>query len=362
MSGGSDTEPLEPDSALDDIHTADETQENTEDIIDDAFDALEADEGESHPEDEHEPMDFYTVTEQEDEEYISEKDGSGDEMNIERSGDEHEDTAVEKDEFVPKTIRRPLSAWIIYSNEQRGAIKEANPDYGFKDMAQALSEGFKALSPEEREVYDRKAAADKERYIKETQEQQRLIALHKPAAGSAIDLSKAKSLAKELVFPLARIKRTVKLDPDVKNLQKEAVVAIAKATELFLAFLGLRSAQVASRNRRRTVKTPDVLEVVHTNPILQFLRKDFPLPKKVPKEPTAAVKNAMVQKTVEVSGKGAITSFFKKTKTDTTENVKRTHAEVVGGEEDENSSKKVAGHIPETSSDSDAGMKSTDLC
>jgi hypothetical protein len=30
-------------------------------------------------------------------------------------------------------------------------------------MAQALSEGFKGLSPEERAVYDNKAALDKER-------------------------------------------------------------------------------------------------------------------------------------------------------------------------------------------------------
>jgi hypothetical protein len=62
-------------------------------------------------------------------------------------------------------ILRPLSAWIIFCNENRSAIKEANPSYGFKEMAGALSEGFKSLSEEERAAYDSKASQDKERYI-----------------------------------------------------------------------------------------------------------------------------------------------------------------------------------------------------
>jgi environmental stress-induced protein Ves len=60
-------------------------------------------------------------------------------------------------------VQRPLTAWIIYCNEHRATIKEANPTFGFKDMARALSEGFKALSEEERASYDLKASQEKER-------------------------------------------------------------------------------------------------------------------------------------------------------------------------------------------------------
>jgi hypothetical protein len=56
-----------------------------------------------------------------------------------------------------------LSAWILFCNEHRPAIKEAYPSYGFKEMAQTLSENFKALTEEEKKVYDEKAAVDKER-------------------------------------------------------------------------------------------------------------------------------------------------------------------------------------------------------
>jgi hypothetical protein len=60
-------------------------------------------------------------------------------------------------------VLRPLSAWIIFCNENRAVIKEANPSFGFKEIAGALSEGFKSLSEEERAVYDAKASQDKER-------------------------------------------------------------------------------------------------------------------------------------------------------------------------------------------------------
>jgi hypothetical protein len=68
------------------------------------------------------------------------------------------------DRKKPEKIQRPLTSWIIYCNEHRGAIKEANPTFGFKDIAHALSEGFKSLSEEERAVYDLKASQEKERF------------------------------------------------------------------------------------------------------------------------------------------------------------------------------------------------------
>lgn len=52
---------------------------------------------------------------------------------------------------------------MIYSNENRKLIKELNPEYGFKEISRALSEGFKSLTDEERNQYDKKAEEDKER-------------------------------------------------------------------------------------------------------------------------------------------------------------------------------------------------------
>lgn len=53
---------------------------------------------------------------------------------------------------------------MIYCNENRKNIKELNPEYGFKEISRALSEGFKSLTEEERSVYDKKFEEDRERY------------------------------------------------------------------------------------------------------------------------------------------------------------------------------------------------------
>lgn len=74
----------------------------------------------------------------------------------------------------------------------------------------------------------------------------------------------------------ARTKRAAKLDPDVGNLSKDTVVAITKATELFVAYMAVRSSQIAAYRGARQIKDSDVLQAIHTNEALQFLKMDFP--------------------------------------------------------------------------------------
>lgn len=52
----------------------------------------------------------------------------------------------------------------------RSVVKAANPNVEAKEIQKLLSDNFKALSAEERAPYDAKAAADKERYLKEMAE------------------------------------------------------------------------------------------------------------------------------------------------------------------------------------------------
>lgn len=69
------------------------------------------------------------------------------------------------EEAKSEKVQRPLSAWIIYCNENRATIKDLNPTFGFKEIAKALSEGFKSLSDEDKALYDLKAVRDKERCV-----------------------------------------------------------------------------------------------------------------------------------------------------------------------------------------------------
>lgn len=43
--------------------------------------------------------------------------------------------------------------------------------------------------------------------------------------------------ATSLVLPLARVRKTVRLDPSVGSISKEGLLAVAKATELFMAMI-----------------------------------------------------------------------------------------------------------------------------
>lgn len=66
------------------------------------------------------------------------------------------------------------------------------------------------------------------------------------------------------------------MDPDVKNIGKESLVALTKAAELFVGHLALKcSSQVALRGAR-SITESDVINVIHAAESMDFLRLDFP--------------------------------------------------------------------------------------
>ena len=84
----------------------------------------------------------------------------------------------------PNAPKRGLSAYMFFANEQRENVREENPGIAFGTMrynplkclasltstrftgqvGKVLGERWKALSPPQREPYEAKAKADKERY------------------------------------------------------------------------------------------------------------------------------------------------------------------------------------------------------
>lgn len=66
--------------------------------------------------------------------------------------------------------KRPMNSSFMYVNANREAYKQENPDAKLPEVTKALSERFKNLSPDEKKVWDDKAAADKARYEKEMAE------------------------------------------------------------------------------------------------------------------------------------------------------------------------------------------------
>jgi len=63
-----------------------------------------------------------------------------------------------------------MSAYFLFSIDERPRVKEDNPDATFGDIARIISQRFKSLSSKERKYWDEKAASDKVRYEREMEE------------------------------------------------------------------------------------------------------------------------------------------------------------------------------------------------
>ena len=72
-------------------------------------------------------------------------------------------------------------------------------------------------------------------------------------------------------LPLARIKRIMKSDEDVRMISAEAPVLFAKACELFILELSLRGWGAAEKSKRRTLQKEDIEAAIQNTDIFDFL-------------------------------------------------------------------------------------------
>ncbi|CAN8244666.1 unnamed protein product [Cochlearia groenlandica] len=77
-------------------------------------------------------------------------------------------------------------------------------------------------------------------------------------------------------FPLSRIKRIMKSDPDVCMVSKEAPLALSKACEMFIQDLTKRSWDHAQENKRSTLLKSDISAAVARASIYEFLVESLP--------------------------------------------------------------------------------------
>ena len=136
-------------------------------------------------------------------------------------------------------------------------------------VARALGQLWAALTPEEKEKYQVQAAEERERIAKELEEWK--------AAGGVIEANNGASNGKDgnaLVFPMARIRKICKLDPEVRGLSKEALLLITKCAELATSKLGQESVRVAQLQNRRKLLPDDVANVCAHREQFLFLKED----------------------------------------------------------------------------------------
>ncbi|KAI8097424.1 high mobility group box domain-containing protein [Halteromyces radiatus] len=77
---------------------------------------------------------------------------------------------IEKRKKDPLAPKRPLSAYMFYSQVNRERVKKENPDITFGQIGKILGREWSELSDKEKDQYIEKAKKDKERYDREMTE------------------------------------------------------------------------------------------------------------------------------------------------------------------------------------------------
>ncbi|RKO85675.1 histone-fold-containing protein, partial [Blyttiomyces helicus] len=72
-------------------------------------------------------------------------------------------------------------------------------------------------------------------------------------------------------LPLARIKKVMKTDEDVKMISAEAPLVFSKACEIFILELTMRAWTHTEENKRRTLQKSDVATAVSKADMYDFL-------------------------------------------------------------------------------------------
>lgn len=127
------------------------------------------------------------------------------------------------------------------------------------------------MSAEDKKPYYETAAAERERV-------QADLAAWKAAGGvDSIDdnSSSNKADSNALTFPVARIRKICKLDPEVRGLSKESVLLITKAAELATAKLAGECVKTAAIQNRRKLLPDDVASVCSNREQFLFLAADI---------------------------------------------------------------------------------------
>jgi histone H3/H4 len=72
-------------------------------------------------------------------------------------------------------------------------------------------------------------------------------------------------------LPLARIKKVMKADPEVKMIAAEAPILFAKGCDIFITELTMRAWIHAEENKRRTLQRSDIASALAKSDMFDFL-------------------------------------------------------------------------------------------
>jgi DNA-directed RNA polymerase I subunit RPA43 len=153
-------------------------------------------------------------------------------------------------------------------------LLQKHPGEGVAAVARVLGQMWSAMTDADKLPYQQQAAEEREQVAAATE-------AWKKAGGVVVAIDNCKNNTnsdgsqQQLIFPVARIRKICKLDPDVRGLSKEAVLLVTKAAELATAKLGLECVKAATIQNRRKLLPEDVVQVCAAREQFLFLREDI---------------------------------------------------------------------------------------
>eukprot|EP00537_Pseudo-nitzschia_pungens_P013994 CAMPEP_0172385930 /NCGR_PEP_ID=MMETSP1061-20121228/3536_1 /TAXON_ID=37318 /ORGANISM="Pseudo-nitzschia pungens, Strain cf. pungens" /LENGTH=391 /DNA_ID=CAMNT_0013115125 /DNA_START=300 /DNA_END=1475 /DNA_ORIENTATION=- len=178
---------------------------------------------------------------------------------------------------VPRRpTKRARTAYFIFADEIRSTIQKEHPGETVASQAKRIGARWKSIPQSEKERFQAVAAREKEAARIELEAYR---ALHGDKALETAQQhphhDESHEAAGDLVFPVARIRKIAKLDPEVKTLSKEALQLVVRSTEMALAKLGAECVKVARIQNRRTLLPEDVAHVCAHRDVFGFLKDDI---------------------------------------------------------------------------------------
>lgn len=175
--------------------------------------------------------------------------------------------SCKKNDCRPPMLKKARTAYFIFMEEKRPQVQATHPGEGVAGHAKVLGQMWSSMSADDKQVYQLRAAAEREE-VSINMESMRNAGIS--TESSAVDAS-----TDALILPLPRVKKIIKLDPEVKGVSKEALLLIARSAELFTAQLGMDTLKIAQIQNRRTILPDDLVDASTTKDCFVFLREDL---------------------------------------------------------------------------------------
>mmetsp|Transcript_61309 Transcript_61309/g.150063 ORF Transcript_61309/g.150063 Transcript_61309/m.150063 type:complete len:355 (-) Transcript_61309:430-1494(-) len=206
---------------------------------------------------------------------VADADSNKDDEEEETKEEEESSSSRKQPDDTTIDFQRPAkkgrTAYFIFTDERRKEVAAMHPGQPVSVVAKVLGQEWKAMDDETKAKYQERSVAEKEKYetyMKEALARGEKFPELEAGAGSGT------SGPLDLVFPAAKVRKICKLDPEVKNVSREALQLIVKASELFTTAIGKESVKVARFNNRRKLLPEDVAHVCVHRSAFTFLKDD----------------------------------------------------------------------------------------